>query len=84
MLIVGAVEVEDGGLGPGRIRLSQVPDYSIASLHAFLAVNLGSGATWFQASDPTFTDNFSPRRWIAADCPFDSACHFADIDQRPP
>src|SRR4249920_2517510 len=35
MLVVGAVEVEDGGLGPGRIRLSQVPDYSAASLHAF-------------------------------------------------
>src|SRR5204863_5996406 len=45
MLVVGAVEVEDGGLGPGRIRLSQVPDYSAASLHAFLATNLGRGAT---------------------------------------
>src|SRR6516164_11747840 len=45
MLVVGAVEVEDGGLGPGRIRLSQVPDYSAASLHAFLAANLGPGAT---------------------------------------
>ena len=28
ILVVGAVEVEDGGAGPGRIRLSQVPDYS--------------------------------------------------------
>src|SRR5438270_9427587 len=45
MLVVGAVEVEDSGLGPGRIRLSQVPDYSAASLHAFLAANLGPGAT---------------------------------------
>jgi ISXO2-like transposase domain len=45
MLVVGAVEVEDGGRGPGRIRLSQVADYSAASLHAFLAVNLASGAT---------------------------------------
>ena len=45
MLVVGAVEVEDGGLGPGRIRLSQVADYSAASLHAFLAANLGPGAT---------------------------------------
>ena len=45
MLVVGAVEVEDGGLGPGRIRLSQVPDYSAASLHAFLATNLGRGGT---------------------------------------
>jgi hypothetical protein len=45
MLVVGAVEIKDGGLGPGRIRLSQVPDYSAASLHAFLATNLGRGAT---------------------------------------
>src|ERR1700751_2704941 len=45
MLVVGAVEVEDGGLGPGRIRLSQVSDYSAASLHAFLAANVTSGAT---------------------------------------
>jgi len=45
MLVVGAVEVEDSGLGPGRIRLSQVPDYSAASLHAFLAANVGPGAT---------------------------------------
>jgi hypothetical protein len=37
MLVVGAVEAEDGGLGPGRMRLSQVADYSAASLHAFLA-----------------------------------------------
>jgi hypothetical protein len=45
MLVVGAAEVKDGGLGPGRIRLSQVPDYSATSLHAFLAANLGPGAT---------------------------------------
>jgi predicted RNA-binding Zn-ribbon protein involved in translation (DUF1610 family) len=45
MLVVGAVEVKDGGLGPGRIRLSQVPDYSAASLHGVLAANLGPGAT---------------------------------------
>src|SRR2546423_2985667 len=45
ILVVGAVEVKDGGLGPGRIRLSQVPDYSAASLHAFLAANLGPGVT---------------------------------------
>ena len=45
MLVVGAVEVEDGGLGPGRIRLSQVADYSAASLHAFLAANVAPGAT---------------------------------------
>jgi hypothetical protein len=45
MLIVGAVEVEDGGLGPGRICLSQMPDCSAASLHAFLAANLAFGTT---------------------------------------
>src|SRR5262244_2856038 len=45
MLVVGAVEVEDGGRRPGRIRLGQVGDYSAASLHAFLATNLGRGAT---------------------------------------
>jgi len=45
MLVIGAVEIEDGGFGPGRVRLSQVPDYSAASLHAFLAANLGPGAT---------------------------------------
>jgi ISXO2 transposase-like protein len=45
MLVVGAVEVEDGGLGPGRIRLSQVADYSAASLHAFLAASVACGAT---------------------------------------
>ena len=28
MLIVGAVEVQDGGAGPGRIRLAEVADYS--------------------------------------------------------
>jgi hypothetical protein len=45
MLIVGAVEVEDGGAGPGRIRLGEVPDYSAASLHPFIADNLAPGAT---------------------------------------
>jgi ISXO2-like transposase domain len=44
MLVVGAVEVEDGGRGPGPIRLGQVADYSAASLHPFLAANLASGA----------------------------------------
>jgi len=43
MLVVGAVELQDGG--PGRIRLSEVSDYSSTSLHAFLATNLASGAT---------------------------------------
>jgi hypothetical protein len=45
MLIVGAVEVADGGAGPGRIRLGEVPDYSAASLHPFIADNLAPGAT---------------------------------------
>src|SRR3954453_14118773 len=44
ILMVGAVEVEDGGAGPGRIRLQQVSDYSASSLHAFLKANLAPGA----------------------------------------
>jgi ISXO2-like transposase domain/Transposase zinc-ribbon domain len=43
ILVVGAVEVADGG--PGRIRLQQVPDYSAGSLHPFLKANLALGAT---------------------------------------
>jgi ISXO2-like transposase domain len=45
MLVVGAVEVQDGGAGPGRIRLQEVPHYSVQSLHAFLKTNLAPGAT---------------------------------------
>src|SRR3954471_17314859 len=45
MLVVGAVEVEGGGAGPGRIRLQQVSDYSANSLHPFLKANLAPGAT---------------------------------------
>lgn len=45
MLVVGAVEVEDSGAGPGRIRLAEVPDYSADSLHPFIAANLTPGAT---------------------------------------
>jgi hypothetical protein len=41
----GAVEVEDGGAGPGRIPLAEVPDYSADSLHPFIAQNLAPGAT---------------------------------------
>jgi hypothetical protein len=44
MLIVGAVEVQDGGAGPGRIRLNQASDYSADSLHPFIAGNLAPGA----------------------------------------
>ncbi len=43
--VVGAVEVADGGAGPGRIRLQQVSDYSANSLHPFLKANLAPGAT---------------------------------------
>jgi hypothetical protein len=44
MLVVGAVEVEVGGAGPGRIRLAELPDYSAASLHPFIVANLAPGA----------------------------------------
>jgi hypothetical protein len=56
VLVVGAVEVVDSGAGPGRIRLSQVPDYSASSLHAFLAANLAPGAT-------AKTDGWSRLSW---------------------
>lgn len=45
MLIVGAVEIEDGGAGPGRIRLAELSDYSADSLHPFIAQNLAPGTT---------------------------------------
>jgi len=45
ILVVGAVEVPDGGAGPGRIRLKEISDYSAASLHAFLAADRAPGAT---------------------------------------
>jgi predicted RNA-binding Zn-ribbon protein involved in translation (DUF1610 family) len=45
ILVVGAVEVQDSGAGPGRIRLKEIRDYSAASLHAFLATDLVPGAT---------------------------------------
>ena len=43
MLVVGAVEIADGGAGPGRIRLAEVSDYSADSLHPFIAQNLAIG-----------------------------------------
>jgi transposase-like protein len=43
ILVVGAVEVKDGG--PGRVRLAEVSDYSADSLHPFIAQNLAPGAT---------------------------------------
>jgi hypothetical protein len=45
MLVVGAADVEDRGRGPSYTRLSQLANYSAASLHAFLAANLAPGAT---------------------------------------
>lgn len=42
LLVAGAVEVQD--LRLGRIRLSTVPDDSVASLHAFLAASTAPGA----------------------------------------
>lgn len=45
IIVVCAVEAEDGGAGPGRIRLQGVPDCSADSLHPFLAANLAPGAT---------------------------------------
>lgn len=44
ILIVGAVEVQDDGAGPGRIRLSVIPDFSAKSLHAFLKSTAAPGA----------------------------------------
>jgi hypothetical protein len=45
ILVVGAVEVQDGSAGPGRIRLKELPNYSAASLHTFLAADLAPDAT---------------------------------------
>jgi hypothetical protein len=45
MVVVGAVEMQDGGAGPGRIRLAELADYSADSLHPFIADNLAAGAT---------------------------------------
>ena len=46
MLVVGAVEIEDGGAGPGRIRLAALSDYSADNLHPFIA------HTWPPAPPP--------------------------------
>jgi hypothetical protein len=43
LLIAGAVEVRHGK--PGRIRLTEIEDFSATSLHAFLATNLTPDAT---------------------------------------
>ena len=45
LLVAGAVEVQDGGAGPGRLRLAEIADYSAGSLHGFLKANLAPGAT---------------------------------------
>ena len=43
MLIVGAVEVNEGK--PGRLRLAVTKDYSADSLHSFIAAALAAGST---------------------------------------
>lgn len=43
ILLAGAVEVQ--GKGPGRIRLSVIPDFSAKSLPAFLGASVAPGAT---------------------------------------
>ena len=43
LLIAGAVEVRGGK--PGRIRLTEIKDFSATSLHTFLATNLAEDAT---------------------------------------
>lgn len=43
ILLAGAVEVQSKG--PGRIRLSAIPDFSAESLRGFLATAVASGAT---------------------------------------
>ena len=42
MLLAGAIEV--GGGGPGRVRLAVIPDFSQASLQAFVTANIAAGA----------------------------------------
>ena len=65
----GAVEVVDSGAGPGRIRLSQVPDYSASSLHAFLAANLAPGAT---AKTDGWSGYPGSPRWCVPDMSYQS------------
>ena len=43
MLIVGAIEVDDGK--PGRLRLAALDDYTAASLHAFIKQAIAPGST---------------------------------------
>ena len=67
MLIVGAVEIEDGGAGPGRIRLAELSDYSADSLHPFIAQNLAPGTTaktdgWVRLSRRSQRQTRSPCR----------------------
>jgi hypothetical protein len=77
MLIVGAVEVEDGGAGPGRIRLAELSDYSADSLHPFIAHNLAPGTTaktdgWsaYPGAPSVKHDPMSWARWLpTSSCP---------------
>ena len=75
MLIVGAVEVQDGGAGPGRIRLAEVADYSTSSLHPFVAQNLATGAIAKTMDGPptpvlpaSATIPMSSARWPPTSC----------------
>ena len=75
MLIVGAVEVQDGGAGPGRIRLAEVSDYSANSLHSFVAQNLAAGLPPRPTDGPPIpalpasaTIPASAARWPAISC----------------
>jgi hypothetical protein len=43
MLVVGGVEVHDGG--PGRVRLAAIADFSAQSLPGFVEANIAPGAT---------------------------------------
>ena len=73
MLVVGAVEVEGDGAGPGRIRLKEVPDYSAASLHSFIAENLAPKIS-HRAPPPRPTDGPPiPARPASATIPTSSA-----------
>ena len=65
------------GSGPGRIRLKEVPDYSAASLHPFIADNLAPGAIaktdgWSALSRRSQRSNTTPvghRRPLASSSP---------------
>ena len=77
MLIVGAVEVEEGGTGSGRIHLAEASDYSADGLHPFIADNLAPSATAKTDGWPAYpglpasnTTPMSSARWPStSSCP---------------